>query len=58
MIKKIILLFLLVFFVGLTGCNVDGENTSQYKKINTKGWVDSPWISRDGNKLYFMYSRS
>ena len=57
MIKKIILLFLLVIFAGLTYCNEDDENTSQYQKINTKGWVDSPWISRDGNKLYFMYSR-
>lgn len=26
-------------------------------KINTSGWADSPFISRDGNRLYFMYSR-
>ena len=28
------------------------------KKINTDtGWSDSPFISRDGKRLYFMYSR-
>lgn len=26
------------------------------KKINTAGWPDSPFISRDGKRLYFMYS--
>lgn len=26
-------------------------------KINTAGWADSPYISRDGQRLYFMYSR-
>ncbi len=25
--------------------------------INTAGWSDSPFISRDGQRLYFMYSR-
>lgn len=27
------------------------------QKINTLGWVDSPQISHDGRRLYFMYSR-
>lgn len=27
------------------------------QKINTAGWSDSPFISRDGKRLYFMYSR-
>jgi hypothetical protein len=26
-------------------------------KINSAGWADSPFISRDGQRLYFMYSR-
>ncbi|HMU96504.1 MAG TPA: hypothetical protein PKA08_06980, partial [Elusimicrobiota bacterium] len=26
-------------------------------RINTPGWADSPFISRDGQRLYFMYSR-
>jgi hypothetical protein len=26
-------------------------------KINSSGWVDSPWISGDGMRMYFMYSR-
>ncbi len=31
---------------------------AESKKINTdKGWSDSPFISRDGQRLYFMYSR-
>ncbi len=32
--------------------------SNEAKKINTStGWSDSPSISRDGNKLYFSYSR-
>ncbi len=26
-------------------------------KINSSGWIDSPYISQDGRALYFMYSR-
>lgn len=31
--------------------------SNESKKINTTGWSDSPSISRDGQRLYFMYSR-
>lgn len=32
--------------------------SDEAKKINTStGWSDSPFISRDGNRLYFAYSR-
>jgi WD40-like Beta Propeller Repeat len=31
--------------------------SSSASKINTAGWSDSPFISRDGQRLYFMYSR-
>tara|TARA_B100000749_G_C18450156_1_gene476161 strand:+ start:76705 stop:77634 length:930 start_codon:yes stop_codon:yes gene_type:complete len=37
--------------------NKTGELPTDTSKINTKGWVDSPWISRDGNKMFFMYSQ-
>lgn len=32
-------------------------DTTAAKKINSAGWSDSPYISRDGQRLYFMYSR-
>lgn len=30
---------------------------SAASKVNSAGWSDSPFISRDGQRLYFMYSR-
>ena len=41
-------------------CRMKKARTSEHtaaKKINTAGWSDSPFISRDGKRLYFMYSR-
>lgn len=50
---------ILVLFLSLNNC---GGNTSipstTHIPINTgTGWSDSPFISRDGKRLYFMYSR-
>lgn len=44
----------------LSVCRMKKEKTAamaEAKKINTGGWSDSPYISRDGQRLYFMYSR-
>lgn len=41
-------------------CRMKKPRTAEHtaaKKINSAGWSDSPFISRDGNRLYFMYSR-
>jgi hypothetical protein len=46
--------------VHLSVCRMKKERTAaitEAKKINTSGWSDSPFISRDGQRLYFMYSR-
>lgn len=32
------------------------EEGNNPKKINTAGWEDSPYITPDGNNLYFMYT--
>lgn len=37
--------------------NLNSNNQQQKIPINTAGWSDSPFISRDGQRLYFMYSR-
>ena len=34
-----------------------GEQGSEVPQVNTLGWNDSPYITRDGKELYFMYSR-
>lgn len=34
-----------------------GAGPDYETKINSAGWADSPFISRDGRRLYFMYSR-
>lgn len=42
------------------GAGGDGGAASQapaHVPINTAGWADSPYVSRDGKHLYFMYSR-
>lgn len=33
------------------------STTSTSDKLNTAGWIDSPFVSRDGKRLYFWYSR-
>lgn len=41
-------------------CRMKKPRTAEHtaaKKINSAGWSDSPFISRDGQRLYFMYSR-
>lgn len=56
-----ILLAALVLAAGLlTNCSSGGGAAAPSARIpiNTgKGWSDSPSISRDGQRLYFMYSR-
>lgn len=56
------LLSCLLFFQNCTigGPSASSTNTAAGSSvgINTRGgWSDSPFISRDGNRLYFMYSR-
>jgi hypothetical protein len=48
-----------VFAAGLSAaCSNGGSESATRIPINTgTGWSDSPYISRDGNRLYFMYSR-
>jgi hypothetical protein len=41
---------------GSSGAGGTGPVASRLP-INTAGWSDSPFISRDGKRLYFMYSR-
>jgi hypothetical protein len=45
--------------MGLVSCGGGGSGaTASRVPINTgMGWSDSPFISRDGQRLYFMYSR-
>lgn len=45
--------------VNLKICRAKKDKyADEAKKINTSmGWSDSPFISRDGNRLYFTYSR-
>lgn len=54
------------FNLGLTGAAKSrakhledkiNAGPSVESRINTPGWADSPFISRDGQRLYFMYSR-
>lgn len=33
------------------------QDRDEWKKINTSGWSDSVFVSRDGQRLYFMYAR-
>lgn len=35
----------------------DADGPAVETKINTAGWADSPFVSGDGQRLYFMYSR-
>jgi hypothetical protein len=55
---KLIFSLLSVLLITLS-CNSkkSSNNTSTRIGINTDGWSDSPFISRDGQRLYFMYSR-
>src|ERR1041384_261059 len=51
---------LLAASIGLCACggNASSGMPSARVPINTAtGWSDSPFISRDGQRLYFMYSR-
>jgi hypothetical protein len=51
---------LLAASLGLASCggNAGGSAAPTRVPINTAtGWSDSPFISRDGQRLYFMYSR-
>jgi len=42
----------------LSNCSNDSSDPPKRIPINTAtGWSDSPHISRDGKRLYFMYSR-
>lgn len=52
-------LALLAAVMGLVSCGGGGSGaTASRVPINTgTGWSDSPFISRDGQRLYFMYSR-
>lgn len=45
--------------VPLTDAELKAITANGYRDqtINTLGWVDSPQISHDGRRLYFMYSR-
>ena len=57
---SIVLFVALVFFAGiLSPCsNGSGPPSLDRIPINTaSGWSDSPSVSRDGQRLYFMYSR-
>ncbi|MBN1699411.1 MAG: PD40 domain-containing protein [Spirochaetales bacterium] len=40
-----------------SGSSENGNSGIVTDKINTLGWQDSPYISRDGNRLYFMYTQ-
>lgn len=49
-----------VFTLILSACGGSGSAppaSPAVIAINTAGWADSPYISRDGQRLYFMYSR-
>lgn len=52
-------LVLLAALMALVSCGGGGSGaTANRVPINTgTGWSDSPFISRDGRRLYFMYSR-
>jgi hypothetical protein len=54
-IHRLALVLAAGFFAG---CSGGGSESPTHVPINTAtGWSDSPHISRDGNRLYFMYSR-
>jgi hypothetical protein len=58
--KNLLLLTFLHLLVLLASCGGSGSSAPAAPKIgiNTAtGWSDSPFISRDGQRLYFMYSR-
>jgi hypothetical protein len=49
---------LAALLVGLSACSNSNAAPAGPVPINTgTGWSDSPFISRDGQRLYFMYSR-
>jgi hypothetical protein len=56
---SVVLFAALVLFAGLLSqCSGGGADLPGRIPINTAtGWSDSPSISRDGQRLYFMYSR-
>ncbi len=58
-IRSTACLALLAAAMALVSCGGGGSGaTANRVPINTgTGWSDSPFISRDGQRLYFMYSR-
>lgn len=55
-------LAMIISLAGLAACGGGSAGgpapaASASVPINTAGWSDSPFISRDGQRLYFMYSR-
>lgn len=57
--RSVVRCLALVLTAGcLSSCSNGGSDPVTRVPINTAtGWSDSPHISRDGNRLYFMYSR-